>query len=285
MARLRNVFPAIISVCVIGLLCFSSAFAADTPAKIKGLYVTGGCCHDYVKQIAIVTEGLSQRISIDWDVVSDKTGEIFQKKDWAKGYDIVVHNQCHAKIKDKKTIENAVAPHRDKGIPAVFIHCALHTCRDAKESDEWRKLIGVTSRRHEKGGRTIDVKPVAKDNPIIKEIPKAWTINKCELYVIEKQWPKCKPLVTGYGRDTKKDYPVLWTNEYGKAKVFGNSLGHTNETMMTDEYLDSLARGVLWCVGKLEKDGSTPDGYQGTGKKPFSFEGKIDPTKQPTPAK
>ncbi len=258
-----------------------SARAEEKTAKLKGLLVTGGCCHDYKKQQIIIPKGISQRASISWDIVFEGKGDIFKNKDWAKGYDVVVHNQCHAKISDPEIVANMVRPHKEDGVAALIIHCALHTARDAKV-DSWREFLGVTSRRHERGGREIDAKNVAKDHPIMTGVGDVWKVSQCELYVIEKEWPNCRPLAKAYGRDAKKDFTCVWTNEYGKARVIGISLGHTNDTVMSDEMLGIMSRGVLWAVGKLNDDGTPAEGYQGSGIGPI-FEPE-DPTKQPTPA-
>ena len=79
------------------LLAAPGLVRADAPPKLKALLVTGGCCHDYPTQIKILTEELSKRLRVEWTVVhgADKRGtqlEIYKKKDWAKGYDVVVHN-------------------------------------------------------------------------------------------------------------------------------------------------------------------------------------------------
>ncbi|MCR9120388.1 MAG: DUF1080 domain-containing protein [bacterium] len=42
--------------------------------------------------------------------------------------------------------------------------------------------------------------------------------------------------------------------------------------MLADEWLDTVARGVLWSVDKLGDDGKPVEGYAGTGKAPFSWE-------------
>ncbi len=44
----------------------------------------------------------------------------------------------------------------------------------------------------------------------------------------------------------------MWVNEYGKGKVFGTTLGHHNETMQEEVYLNLVARGLLWTVGQLK---------------------------------
>ena len=46
---------------------------------------------------------------------------------------------------------------------------------------------------------------------------------------------------------------VAWTNKYnGKANVFATTLGHNNDTVADARYLDLVARGLLWSVGKLD---------------------------------
>jgi thiamine biosynthesis protein ThiC len=73
--------------------------------------------------------------------------KVYQDKDWIKGYDVIVHNECFAKYADVEQIEKIVEAHLETGVGAVMIHCAMHTFRDAK-TKEWDKLVGVESRRH-----------------------------------------------------------------------------------------------------------------------------------------
>ena len=69
-----------------------------------------------------------------------------------------------------------------------------------------------------------------------------------------------EPLATGRqmyknkdGGDVTADAVCVWTNRYhGKTKVFATTLGHNNLTVGDDRYLDLLARGLLWSVGKLD---------------------------------
>lgn len=273
----------------------STAAEPAAPPKLKGLLITGGCCHDYERQKLILTEGLSQRVSIGWDVVhegdpNDRTYEIsiYNRPNWSQGYDVVVHNECFGSVENVKFVEQIVRGHTDSGIPAVVVHCSMHTYR-AAITDEWRKLLGVTSRRHEKGGRELKVRPIAAGNPILSSFPESWTTPGDELYVIENVWPNCTPLAAAYGEDTRQDHVVMWTNTYGKARVFGTTLGHNNLTMSADVWLDAVGKGLLWTLGKLKDDGTPVAGYAGTGKQPFSFEAgrtRGEPTPaSPNPAK
>ena len=179
---------------------------------------------------------------------------------------MIVHNECYGGVKDVKLVETLVDGHTKHQIPVVAIHCAMHSYRAAK-TDAWRELLGVTSVRHERGGVSLDVINRAPDHPITKGWVPQWKTPNGELYVIQKTWPNCKPLATAYGIGTKQDQPVIWINEYKKTRVFGTTLGHHNETMLSDEWLDVVARGLLWSCGKLDSNGRIQKGYQGSGEK------------------
>ena len=44
---------------------------------------------------------------------------------------------------------------------------------------------------------------------------------------------------------------MFWTSEYGKARVFGTTYGHSNETFEDQVFLKALVNGTLWAAGKL----------------------------------
>lgn len=266
------------------LVCAGTLAAADK-AKLKGLIITGGCCHDYANQKMIIAAGLSQRLSIDFDVVHeggtgrDHKVSVYGEPGWAKKYDVIVHNECFGGVTDDDFVKSIAQAHFE-GVPAVFIHCSLHSYRNSPGgADAWRELIGVTSRSHEKH-RAVLVQNVNEHHPIMTGFPLEWKTPAGELYKIEKVWPNAIPLAQAYGQDTKKIHTVAWTNSFGKAKVFGTSLGHHNETMNNDVWLGMFARGVLWSVGKLDADGNPVSGYEGTGIEPIEL-----PKLEPIPAK
>ncbi|MDG2125733.1 MAG: ThuA domain-containing protein [Verrucomicrobiales bacterium] len=233
------------------------------PAPIKALLVTGGCCHDYDTQKVIIQTGISERANVDWTVVHeggtsrDHKVSIYKNKDWAKGYDVVVHNECFGALTDDPFIEQITAAHA-AGVPAVTIHCSTHSYRNAK-TDEWRKLLGVSSYNHGKK-HPITMTNVKKDHPVMKGFPESWTTPQGELYNIKKIWPNTTVLAEGQ-IDTPAKQACVWVNQYGSARVFGTTVGHHNETMAEDTYLDLVARGLLWACGKLQQDGTPAPGY------------------------
>jgi uncharacterized protein len=247
-------------------LAFGNVRAAE---PIRALLITGGCCHDYGAQRKILTEGISARANVTWTILyeggSSKDGgtrnhrmSIYEKPDWSKGYDVVVHNECFGDVTNNEFVDHIAGAHFD-GVPAVMIHCSTHSYRNAS-TDEWRKCLGVSSYNHE-NARKFKVVNINPDHPVMKGFPETWPDPAPdELYRIKKLWPDCVPLANGIGA-TNTANCCIWVNTYGKARVFGTTLGHDNITMGNDTYLDLVTRGLLWACHKLDKDGKPEPGY------------------------
>lgn len=245
-----------------------AAFAAEKPRPIKALMVTGGGFHDYDAQRKTLTEGLTKRLNLDLTVVQEGTTRehrmsIYEKANWADGYDVIIHNECFGMVADKEFVERVAAPHK-AGVPAVILHASVHSYRNAP-TDEWRQVVGQRSMSHE-NRRDLAVKVLQADNPVMKGLPAEWKSEMDELYKIEKTWPNVVPLAKAYGEETKKEHVVIWLNTYGKGRSFVTTLGHFDATMKTDVYLDLVARGLLWAIGKLGDDGKPLPGYGPGGK-------------------
>jgi type 1 glutamine amidotransferase len=219
---------------------------------LRALLITGGCCHNYAFQTQSLTNAVARHAVVDWTVVNEggvgTKAEIslYSRKDWAKGYDVVVHNECFADTTSPGYIRSITAVH-EAGVPAVVIHCAMHTYR-ASSIDDWRRFLGVTSRRHDHQSR-YPVKKVLPRHPIVKDIPDDWRTPKDELYVIDKVWPGATPLATSVSEADGKTYPVAWINQNGRGRVFGTTFGHSDDTFRDPVYLDMVSRGLVWAAG------------------------------------
>ncbi len=54
------------------------------------------------------------------------------------------------------------------------------------------------------------------------------------------------------GDEVNAESAIVWVNEYNKTtRVFATTLGHNNETVADDRYLDLVTRGLLWSCDKL----------------------------------
>lgn len=61
----------------------------------------------------------------------------------------------------------------------------------------------------------------------------------------------------GYKRPDKV-YPVAWIREYGKGRVFYNSMGHMNDTFMKPEIVGHFLAGMQYVLGDVDAN-ATPN--------------------------
>jgi uncharacterized protein len=244
---------SILRILFIFALSAMHCLAAEKP--IRALIVTGGCCHNYAFQSQALTQAISRVAAVQWTVLQDpRTGttaeiDLYKDAKWAAPFDIVIHNECFADTDNPEYIRKITEAHR-AGTPALVIHCAMHTYRKAR-IDDWREFLGVTSKHHDHMAK-YPVKAVDSSHPIMKDFPATWTTPADELYIIEKVWPSAKPLATSVSERDGKTHPVVWVNQFGKARVFGTTFGHSDETFRDPVFLNLVSRGFLWAAGKLE---------------------------------
>jgi hypothetical protein len=265
----------------------SLAKADDAPKPIRALLVTGGCCHDYATQKGILKKGLEERANIVVDIVySDDTSThpplpILGNPDYAKGYDLVIHDECAADVNDPKIVQAVLKPHLD-GLPGVNLHCAMHSYRIGDPHDPvtlgtphgyWFEYLGLQSSQHD-AQEPIEITYTDKDSPIVKGLDN-WTTIHEEHYNNVHVFDTAHPLAHGVQKLKRKDgstkvndWVVVWTNEYGpnKTRVFSTTIGHNNETVSDPRYLDLVTRGVLWATGHLNDDGTPAAGYGPKGQ-------------------
>jgi type 1 glutamine amidotransferase len=232
-----------------------SGLAQSSPAPVRARLITGGCCHDYDFQAKSLTEGIKKFGAVTWTVINEggKTKDakiaLYENPNWAKAYDVVVHNECFADLNDIAYVRKITAAHK-AGTPAVVIHCAMHTYRILQE-DDWREFLGVTSRRHDHQS-AYAVKTLVKDHPVMRDVPEKWVTPMDELYIIDKLWPKAKALATSVSEKDGKEYPVIWTNDYHGTRVFGTTYGHGNVTWQDPVFIAIVSRGILWAAGRTK---------------------------------
>jgi type 1 glutamine amidotransferase len=253
-------------------LTSSTLCRADEPKvkPIRALLVLGGCCHDYATQKALLSKGISDRahvevtIAHDSDTTTKHLNPIYESATWANGFDVIIHDECSSDVKDLAVIDRILEPHR-KGLPAVILHCGMHSYRSEgypKSITSWFEFTGLQSTGH--GPQApIDIQLLAQSSPIAEGQPNWTTINE-ELYNNSegKLLDTAQPIAKGKqkikdknGNESSTECVVVWTNEYRQStKVFATTLGHNNDTVADDRYLDLVTRGLLWSCGKLNSD-------------------------------
>jgi type 1 glutamine amidotransferase len=256
----------------------SAARADDNSKPIRALLVLGGCCHDYAKQKDILAQGLAARANVEVTVAYDPDtstrhlNPVYDNPDWAKGYDVIIHDECSSDVKDLKVIDRILKPHR-AGLPAVVLHCGMHCYRSEgwpNATTPWFEFTGLPSTGH--GAQLpIAITFTDRDSPITRGMDDWTTINE-ELYnnSAGKLLHTAHALARGKqtyksrsGKEVTDDYVVAWTNHYrDKTRVFATTLGHNNGTVTDPRYLDLVTRGLLWATGHLTDDGKPAPGYE-----------------------
>jgi len=260
----------------------TQAVAAETK-PLKALLIAGGCCHDYAKQHEVLFKGIQARARVQVDVVwtDDKSVNpplpIFDKADWAVGYDVIIHDECAAGQKDGALLQRILDVHQT--IPAVHLHCAMHSFRTG--DDRWFKHLGLQSNSHGPQ-EPIAITFVDKAHPITEPLAD-WTTIKEELYNNVSLFD-AHPLAMG--RQMVKGQPVdavvAWTNEKQGARSFSTTLGHNTDTVADARYLDLITRGLLWACDKLTPEYLTPFG--GANQVTFVPAKPVEEPKQPAAA-
>ena len=207
------------------------------------------------------------------------------REDWAKGYDVILHDECSAGVTDQAYVKRILDAHRE-GVPAVNVHCAMHSYRwgeyrkPVKPGDEnagWFEMIGVQSTGH--GPKLpLEIEFTDKEHPITVGMSD-WTTGNEELYNNIQVFDSAHALASGTqwvkprqrrgqpadpnAKPKEVKAVVAWTNEYGpkKTKIFSTTVGHYNETVADDRYLELVTRGLLWVTGHLGADGKATHGY------------------------
>lgn len=228
----------------------------DQGPRIRALMVAGGCCHDYPAQGAILMRAVQRELPVDWTYVyvggtnGQHIPSFYENPDWYVGYDIVVHNECFTPpdaALPEGYLDN-IARATKAGIPAIVIHCAMHSFRDAA-SDAWRDVQGLKSMRH--GPQfNIPVKIQRPDHPVMQGIPADWVTPMDELYHIEWLRDGTVTLASAVERVDGTEHTLAWVHENQGARVFGTTLGHGMATWEDPVYQRLLVNGFRWAVGR-----------------------------------
>jgi hypothetical protein len=246
---------------MVALLVFAPLFSLDVLASddepLKALILTSpGVYHNYQQQTRDLAYGITAHANVRFDVSLAEV-ERWKTTDFAEGYDVLIYNICMADNTDAALIANLRRQTEVLAVPAVVIHCTMHSFRD---TDLWWPMLGLQTRAHEPERALPQVRQAA--HPILIGLPEEWTVANDELY-INLQF-EGEPLLGSLGEDGEP-HITAWLAQ-GITPVFGTTLGHSQETMKDGAFHRLIANGVLFVTGNLGLDGKPKPGLESNGE-------------------
>ena len=239
----------ILSFCVslsLAVLFSYSSQAAITPPLNALILTSPGVYHNYEQQTQALALGIAEHVNIRFDVSLAEL-ERWKTTDFAQGYDVLIYNLCMADNQDKALIANLRRQTEQLGIPALVIHCTMHSFR---ETSLWWPMFGLQTKAHE------SLKPLAQiqaaPHPILQGIPNDWTVANDELY-INLQF-EAQTLLSAIGEDTKP-HTTAWLTYQGTTPIFGTTLGHSDETLNDPAFGRLIANALLFVTDNLSDQG------------------------------
>ena len=264
----------------------NTTLQADQPPKKKILYFTHepGTYHRYTPQLAIFRQ-LAQRAGWELTVMTgDHEAQIkkLRDPDFGKPFDAIVYNFCFAGSKDTLAAANLISQTREHGVPALLIHCAMHSWWPTFKSGEagslgpdyhgqakadpelviqwrmtqgdrpfpvWGDFTGIASTTHGPS-QPITLNRV-REHPATKRFPQTFVTGNTELYNNLYVLERVIPLIRGMQGD--EEAVVMWNCPQGKAEVIGLSVGHDVNDWTQKPYQNLLIDSVNYLAAKRQR--------------------------------
>lgn len=271
---------------LLGLLLSVASVSIFAAGKV--LYVTHepGKWHRYTPQLKIFKEEIAAKAGWEVSVITGSYEAVIdqlKKRQFAKGYDAIVYNFCFALSDDLEACANVMHQTRNVGVPAMLVHCSMHSwwgsyktgeagaiggdykgkakalpelvakwneSNEGKRFPAWGDFTGVGSIKH--GPKLpITVRKVS-DHPAAQGLKDGWVTPNTELYNNEYVLRRVKPILVGE-QEGQEDAIVMWTCQQGKSQVMGLSLGHGAVGTGPDEwslpeFQDLMINGVDYLI-------------------------------------
>jgi type 1 glutamine amidotransferase len=126
---------------------------------------------------------------------------------------------------------------------------------------EYTQIMGGAFSGHGPGHKKVTIKIEDPDHPATEMLGEEWVIadeiyqhsrisrdNIHVLMSIDKE----KTNLEEQRMKPEGDYPLAWTNTYGKGRVFYAGLGHRHDVWTNPKYQKHLLGGIAWALNKAQ---------------------------------
>ena len=233
------------------------------PPKIQVLIITGQNGHDWRAVTPELRKALEDTGRFEVRVTEEFRGA---GAETLAPYDLVVLNYYERKQRDLwwgERAQNALLEFVRSGKGLVMYHfstAAFEGCDEYEKlsGGNWRPNNGHHSAAHD---FTVEIKD--SGHPVTRGLRKSFLQPKDELYANLKWQPADKyhvlatawddhALYQGKARQPTPgpglNWPMLWTVDYGRGRVFGTALGHDAPAVRTPAFVTTFTRGAEWAA-------------------------------------
>ncbi|MDX1951335.1 MAG: ThuA domain-containing protein [Verrucomicrobiota bacterium] len=240
----------------------ATTLAADKPKKLLVVTATQGFRHSSIPLAEKVLAGLGETTGIytvdyvrggadgksDADVKEKMTAEALKQYDGI----VFANTTGDLPMPDKQALIDFV----NSGKGFIGMHSASDTFHNFRPFIE---MIGGEFLTHGEQA-TVDCINQHHDHPATKHLGAKYTVHD-EIYILKNfHREKVHGLLTLDKHPNTKspgDYPIAWTKQIGKGRLFYTSLGHREDVWTSKAYQDHILGGIKWALG-LEKADTAP---------------------------
>jgi hypothetical protein len=231
-----------------------------------------GMSHNTIPLTNVMIQRMGEKTGAWTTVFSNDLNNLRYPK--VKEYDAIFLNSIVGEFLPDPAIRADLVRYVNEGGGMGGIHGTPWASRNW---DEFAEMIGSQSAPHRIENGIIRL--YDKDSPLVGPFNHEDLPHREEYYRFEDsgngrvRWDKVRVLLIvdldekvpastdkpwqGYRRPDKV-YPLAWIREYGKGRVFYNSMGHMNETFMRPEIVGHFLAGMQYILGDIEAN-ATPN--------------------------
>ena len=267
---------------------------AENPAKIKLLIIEGVSNHDWKHRLALVQDILARdgSFAVEVSITPSQTNDpawTAWRPDFSK-YDVVLsgYNNLGGKARWPLEVQQAFEKYVRNGGGFYVYHEANNSFA---EWPEYNQMIGL-GWRNKNFGNAIVVRPDESlqiipageggstahgersdvvvhqlgEHPIHAGLPRAWKAADIEVYRYARG-PATNLTVLAYATDaqTQLQFPIEWTGQYGRGRVFVSTYGHVwadqkdPKGMKCAAFQTIMVRALKWLAHRPPGDVAPPD--------------------------
>ena len=242
------------------------------PRKLLVIESLEGMSHNTIPHTNVMIQRMGEKTGAWTTVFSNDLNNLRYPK--VKEYDAVFLNSIVGEFLPDPSMRADLVRYVNEGGGMGGIHGTPWASRNW---DEFADMIGAQSAPHRIESGIIRL--YDKENPIVRPFNYEDLPHREEYYRFEHEgngrlrWDKVRVLLIvdldekvpastdkpwqGYRRPDKV-YPLAWIREYGKGRVFYNSMGHMPETFMRPEIVGHFLAGMQYILGDIEAN-ATPN--------------------------